>query len=100
MALLPKDLLDELCASPNDFDCIPRGYQVKLYVDMLRERGVQRFMAEDISQIFAVAAMKSPRSGKKVTLSARKAAEHLERLVADGCLKREGDEYVLAGAAR
>ncbi len=93
MALIPKAVLDQLTASPNDFDCIPRGTQVELYIEKLRERGISQFTAMDLVEIFATAAMKSPRSGKKITLSRRKATEYLDKLVASGKLARSGDLY-------
>ena len=94
MTLIPKEYLNQLAASPNDFDCIPRSSQVELYVRMLHERDIHAFKAQDICDIFKAAAMKSPRSSKTISVSPRKAEEYLDGLVRRGRLAKTDDTYV------
>lgn len=73
MSLLSKEFIDELCRSPNDFDCLPRSMQVQCFVELLREQGHTRFTAEELGDLFETGKMTSPRSGKTITCSPEKA---------------------------
>lgn len=71
----------------NDFDCLPRSYQVLEFTRFLVARDIDRFTASEVSDMFAVADMVSPRTTKPIRCSPAKVTEHLEKFIANGQLR-------------
>ena len=85
LACVSLDDFKTLVAS-NDFDCLPRSYQVKEFARFLMAQKVSGFTATDLSGMFVAAGMISPRSNKPIRCSPAKVAEYIRKFIEDGQL--------------
>jgi hypothetical protein len=89
------DYIRGLTRGTNDFDCLTRPLQIEHFANFLVGRGRYSFSVEEIRELFSVASLTSPRSGKPVSPSPSEITDALDRLVAKGelALIRDGETY-------
>lgn len=80
---VPLDALRRFAAADN-FDCLPRRYQVLEFVRFLIAQGVSRFSAGDVAELFRAVEVASPRSGRPIRCSPAEAAGHVAALIVGG----------------
>jgi hypothetical protein len=102
MKIIPNELIKSLGRPPDDFDCVPRNYQVRKFAEILLEHGALSLTPKDISELFIAADMTSPRRpSRKIRCGPAEVSTHLDAWIAKGKLplsKKSGDRYILIEA--
>lgn len=63
----------------DDFDCLPVEYQVKSFVEFLRQSGVKNIETQHIKYLYSQAQLKSPTTGNVVRVKNSTIKRYLDR---------------------